>query len=207
MARDIVQTDRPWFPRAAMLWADQQRGIYPWPKPKKPKADGTYPVVKSQILKDLGITTDYHNQRQRIWENPFFLKALEVENRRRDLGIEKVTKEIEKVVGPLHETRSKVIDNVKKVFEREPDEEDPLALSPQQYVKEGREWIRYIDETEGRTESEKEQTIDHIMSDMARTNRVNAEMIGEAMGLLTSHRREQDERLSVYIEGTAEDVD
>ncbi len=192
-----------WFPQAASTYIDMERGLY-WTErgiKKKPNKDGTYPVVKRQILKDLGITVDYHDAKGRIWENPDFLKCLADERRRRDLGLACVTKEIEKVVGPLHETRAKVIENVKTIFERPPDAEDPEALSPKDYVSSALQWIKYIDETEGRTESAKQQTLENIMADMAQANRVSTEMMGSAFELLKQYRDEQDKKLGMLVEG------
>ena len=97
--------------------------------------------------------------------------------------------------GPLRETRQKVIEHVKRIFARTPDSEDPMALTPQQYVKEGREWIRYIDEVEGRFEGDKEDSIESIMAMQAGTNRITAEMMNTAMELLKGHRDESEKRL------------
>jgi hypothetical protein len=66
--------------------------------------------------------------------------------------------------------------------------------------------IRYIDETEGRTEAAKAGGIEHIMSEMATTNRVNAEMVGAAFDILKTRRAEQDRMLGV-IEGSAEECE
>ena len=200
------QNDRKWFPKAAVIWVDMKRGLYDWPKQKKPKADGTYPVVKTQILKDLGLDVNYHNQKVRIWANPHFLRAVELEERRRDLGIANVVKEIEAIHGPLHAVREDIQKNMQDIFSRAPDAEDPTALSPRDYVSQGMAVIRYIDETEGRTEAAKAGGIEHILSEMATTNRVNAEMVGAAFDILKTRRAEQDRMLGV-IEGSAEECE
>lgn len=192
-----------WFASAASILVDMERGLY-WTEhgiKKKPGKDGIYPVVKRQILKDLGITTDYHDAKNRIWENPEFLQCVADERRRRDLGLMTVTKELEKVTGPLHETREKVISNVKTIFERPPDAEDPEALSPKDYVSSALQWIKYIDETEGRSEAKKQETLEAIMADMAATSRVSTEMMGDAMDLLKQYRDEQDKKLGMLVEG------
>jgi hypothetical protein len=200
-----TQTDRKWFPAAARIHEDMRRGLY-WTEKgikKKPNKDGDFPVVQKDILRALGIDVNYHNARVRIWTNPYFLRALEQEQRRRNLGLQTVAKEMEKVVGPLHETREKVIKHVKDIFDRAPDAEDPECLSPKDYVSSALQWIKYIDETEGRTESDKQATLEDIMRDSIATSRVSAEMVGSAMELLLDHRRQQDERLKMagVIEG------
>ncbi len=203
---DEQQNDRKWFGKAAVIWVDMKRGLYDWPKARKPKADGTYPVVKTQILKDLDLDVNYHNQKVRIWANPYFLRAVELEERRRDLGIANVVKEIEAIHGPLHKVREDIQKNMQDIFSRPPDAEDPQALSPRDYVSQGMSVIRYIDETEGRTEAAKAGGIEHIMSEMATTNRVNAEMVGAAFEILKTRRAEQDRMLGV-IEGSAEECE
>lgn len=197
---------RAWLPEAATIWVDMERGIYPWEGKPPRHRDGRSRVVKGQIMKDLGIT-GYTGGQGKIWNSPQFLKCLEDEKRRRDLGLADVIGQMEVQTGPLHETRQKVIDNVKLIFERAPDSEDPTALSPQQYVKEGREWIRYIDEIEGRFEGQKQNTIESILAEQAQTNRISAEMMGGAMELLADYRRNQDRRLAAMgaIEGEAEE--
>lgn len=174
-----------------------ERGLYEFAKPRKQRKDGTYPVVKTQILKDLDISVDYHDQKKRIWDNPYFLRAVEKERRRRDLGIANVVKEIEAIHGPLHKVREDIQKNMAEVFSKPPDADDPEALSPRDYVSQGMSVIRYIDETEGRTEAAKAAGIEGIMADMATTNRVNAEMMGAAMELLKKRREEQDKRLEM----------
>lgn len=200
------QTNRDWFPKAACIFVDMERGIYPGWEKKKPK-DGKYPVIKKKILQDLDISTDYHDQKGRIWENPYFLKALELERRRRDTGLATVAKEMEKVVGPLHETREKVISNVKGIFEKEPDAEDPLALSPKDYVAHALQWIRYIDETEGRTAAAKQAGIEHIMAEMATAKRMDSEMIADVVGLMKQFNDQTMMKVGMIVDGEGELVD
>ena len=204
------QTDREWFPKAVSIWVDMERGIYDWGERKTPrKMDGSFRVVHSRILKDLGMAQNYGDQHNRIWQNPYFLEDLTAERRRRDYGLEKVIGDLEAKTGPLRGTREKVITTVKDIFERTPDSDDPMALTPSQYVKEGREWIRYIDEVEGRFEGEKEATIESILAQQAGTNRITAQMMNTAMELLSKHRDESEKKLRSMgvIEGTAEDID
>jgi hypothetical protein len=205
-----MQTDREWFARAASIYVDMERGIYDWGERKQPRhKDGSYRVLKGRILKDLGLAENYGLASERIWANPYFLEDLEAERRRRDFGLEKVVRELEVKTGPLRETRDKVITTVRDIFERTPDSEDPLALTPAQYVKEGREWIRYIDEVEGRFEGEKEATIESILAQQAGTNRITAQMMNTAMELLRSHRDDSERKLRSMgvIEGSAEETD
>jgi len=198
-------TDRPWFPDAARTWVDMERGVYDWGERKVPRnKKGEYLVIKARVLTDCRITAKYANASWQIWSNPFFLKALEAERRRRDYGLEKVINELEAKSGPLRDTREKVITTVRDIFERTPDSDDPMALTPAQYVKEGREWIRYIDEVEGRFEGEKEATIESILAQQAGTNRITAQMMNTAMELLRSHRDDSEKRLrsmGVVIDG------
>jgi hypothetical protein len=182
-----------------------ERGVYDWGERKVPRnKKGEYLVIKARVLNDCRITAKYANASWQIWNNPFFLKALEAERRRRDYGLEKVINELEAKSGPLRGTRDKVITTVKEIFERTPDSDDPMALTPAQYVKEGREWIRYIDEVEGRFEGEKEATIESILAQQAGTNRITAQMMNTAMELLRSHRDDSEKKLrsmGVVIDG------
>ena len=64
---------RSWLPAAASIWCDMERGLYRWPGRPPRNADGSYRVVRKQILRDLGLSPDYRAQRERIWEHPAFL--------------------------------------------------------------------------------------------------------------------------------------
>ena len=66
------ESPRDWFQKAVLIWVDMERGLYEWGKKPPKNKDGSYRVVKSQILKDCGISRDYHDQKGRIWENPHF---------------------------------------------------------------------------------------------------------------------------------------
>jgi hypothetical protein len=198
-----------WWKQAAVLWIDMERGVYPWEgKPPRHK-DGSFRVIRTRILKDVGRAPQLADVARRVWNNSTFLGMLDAERRRRDCGINELVTQMEQVTGPLHETRQKVIENVKDIFARQPDAEDPLALSPQQYVKEGREWIRYIDEIEGRFEGQKAETIETILLQQSQTNRINADMMNSALELLKDHRRQQDDRFAMMgvLDSTAEEVD
>lgn len=205
-----MQNDLPWFPQAATIYVDMERGTFDWGEKKPPrKKDGSYLVRTGLILTLMGKSPNYKSAHENIWNNPHFLRALEAERRRRDYGLEKVIHELEAKTGPLRETRDKVITTVKDIFDRVPDSEDPMALTPQQYVREGREWIRYIDEVEGKFEGEKEATIESILAQQAGTNRITAQMMNTAMELLRSHRDDSERKLRSMgvIEGSAEETD
>jgi len=203
-------SDRPWFPDAARHYVDMERGTFDWGEQKPPrKKDGSYLVRHGRILTLCGIQRNYAKASERIWGNPHFLKALEAERRRRDYGLEKVIGEMEAKTGPLRETREKVITTVKEIFARTPDSDDPMALTPREYVREGREWIRYIDEVEGKFEGEKEASIESILAQQAGTNRITAQMMNTAMELLRSHRDDSEKKLRSLgvIEGELEEED
>ena len=198
-----------WWKQAAVLWIDMERGVYPWEGKPPHNKDGSFRVIRTRILKDVGRAPQLADVARRVWNNPVFLDMLAAERRRRDCGINELVTQMEQVTGPLHETRQKVIENVKDIFARQPDAEDPLALSPSQYVKEGREWIRYIDEIEGRFEGQKAETIETILLQQSQTNRINADMMNSALELLKDHRRQQDDRFAMMgvLDSTAEEVD
>jgi hypothetical protein len=192
----MAEVERSWFPKAAMIWCDMERGLYDWGTRKPPKnADGTLLVVKKQILKDCGITTNYGLASQRIWQNPVFLSLVDKENRRRDLGITSMVEEIEKVTGPLIELRTKMQENVAAVFEKAPDDDDPEALSPKDYVSQALGWSRYIDELTGRGESQKQQGIEAVMGALVQRDQITGNMVDQALELVKEHRRLQDAKL------------
>src|SRR5512137_3519 len=125
------EVTRSWFPKAAILWVDMERGLYKFPDGKQPRnGDGTYRVVKKQILADCGITQDYGQAGTKIWGNPQFLALVEKERSRRDIGIADAVAELEQVTGPLTVMGESIITKVAEIFSREPDKEDPTALSP-----------------------------------------------------------------------------
>jgi hypothetical protein len=158
--------------------------------------DGTFRVVKSQILIDCGQNPQYSNQNKLLWKNPEFLALLDAENRRRDCAIVEVVKDaIETVSGPMLELRVKMHENVQAVFLREPDSEDPLALSPDQYQKGALAWSRYIDELTGRTLSQAEQTTESVVGMMLQERKITNTMAEKFVDLLDDYRKQQDRQM------------
>jgi hypothetical protein len=203
--REVV---RSWFPKAAMLWVDMERGLYDWGTMKPPRnADGSYRVVRARILKDCGLTVHYRDARPRIWRNPAFLTLLEKERARRDHGIADMVEEIEKLSGPLLELREKMHEEVAEVFRRSPDAEDPLALSPRDYVAQALAWSHYLDELVGRTKSQEQQGIEAVIGALATNNQVTSSMVDQALELVKEHRLLQDRRLehAGVIDGVLDD--
>lgn len=197
---------RDWLRQAARIYVDMERGLYDWGGRKQPKGkDGNNRIVKAQILRDCGKDTNQRKATERIWENPEFLGLLEDERRRRDTAITSVVREIEAVAGPLIELRTKMQENVQSVFERAPDDEDPLALSPHQYVTDGLAWCRYIDELTGRTKSQSEQAIQSVVSELAQANKITAGIAREVLDLSNQYREQLGEQLAGVLDGELAD--
>ena len=198
-----------WFPKAAMLYVDMQRGLYDWGDKKPPRHnDGSYRVVKAQILKDCGIVPTRSKQRVDVWENPEFLKLVKREQDRRDHAMQDIVQEIEAIKGPLMVMGDSIIEKVSDIFSREPDDDDPLALSPAQYVKLGREWFHEALEVEGKIGSAKQQGIESVLATLAQNNQVTSTMVDQALSLVREHRALQDRKMASagVIEGTAEEI-
>jgi hypothetical protein len=181
-----------------------ERGLYEWDK-QPLNSDGSYRVVKHQILKDCGVTGQYAGAAKRIWGSEEFRTALEKENRRRDIGVASAVAEIEAIKGPLTLMGDKILDNVDEVFSRKPDKEDPQALSPAEYVRLGREWFHEALEVEGKMSSVKQQSIAEVMEKLSDGNQVTQQMLDTAMDLLHEHRAMQDIKLAKV--GTVEVLD
>lgn len=197
---------RDWWTKAAQIWVDQERGLYDWGEKKRPlDGDGKPRVVKSQILIDCGMDPSQRDASKRIWRNTEFLKLLDKERRRRDVAIVDVVHEIEAVAGPLIQLRTKMQEHVQNVFLREPDDEDPLALSPHQYVTDGLAWCKYIDELTGRTKSQSEVAIQNVVGELVEQNKITAGIASEALGLIDKYRSQQDKQLANagFIDSTA----
>ena len=198
----------PWFGKAAMLMVDMRRGLYPWPGKPPMNGDGSYRVVKNQILKDCNISPTRSKQRVDIWENPEFLRLVKQEEDRRDHAMQDVVGEIEAIKGPLMLMGDKIIAKVADIFEREPDDDDPTALSPAQYVKLGREWFHEALEVEGKLGSAKQNGIEQVLATLAQNNQVSSTMVDQALSLVREHRALQDRKMAhagVMYEATAEE--
>lgn len=196
---------RPWLPKAATLWVDMERGIYRWEGKAPRNGDGSYRIVKKQILRDCGITVGYGQAGSRIWNSPDFLELLDKERRRRDLGMSivlaDVAGELEQVKGPLTVMGDEIIAKVAAIFAREPDSEDPQALSPAQYVKLGREWFHEALEVEGKISSEKQKGIEAVMMQLYKGQQVTESMLSTAMELVHEYRELQDRTLANVVDG------
>jgi hypothetical protein len=190
-----------WFKQAAIFWVDQERGIYKPPDGREWKRKG---VVKTEILRACGITTNYHDQKKRIWEHPAFLKCLEEERRKRDLGLQHLITDIEQQVGPLHATRLDIQKHMVELFAKGPSNEpDDDALTPKDYATTSLQWIRYIDEVEGRGEARKQDAIADIAQSLAKTNAVTSEAMADVASLMRQFHEQEMSKLGV-IEGRGE---
>ncbi len=203
--KELVPSDREWFGRAARIWVDMERGLYDWGEKKPPRnGDGSLRVVKSQILKDLDITVDYHNARERVWQNPHFQRAVEIENRRRDVGIADVIKEIEAVSGPISELGDSLIGLLKERIREDPDD-----ISTKELLQYGPGWVKLGLEIEGRLESQKEAGIGHVLLTVAGGERpkITVNMVDDVHGIILEYRKRQDRELESagIIEGELED--
>jgi hypothetical protein len=184
-----------------MLYVDMERGLYKFPDGKQPRhRNGTYRVVKRQILKDCGITEEYGQAGAKIWNNPQFLALVEKERSRRDIGIADAVAELEQVTGPLTAMGEDIIKKVAEVFAREPDAEDPQALSPAQYVKLGREWFHEAMEVEGKVGAEKQKGIEAVMAQLYKGQQVTDTMLKGAMELVKEYRELQDRKLANVVD-------
>ena len=182
-----------------MIQVDMERGLYDWGRKPPRKKDGSLVVNKARILKDLGVTPDYHDAKHRIWENPHYLRLLKEERRRRDLGISDMVAEVEKQVAPLNTTYVAIDKHISAIFEAGPDPDGDLGLRPRDYVHEGLAVMKHIEEQEGRSASLKAQGLDAVIAAVGAN--ISGAMVGEARELLQQARELQDSRLRHVIEG------
>lgn len=184
---------RSWFPKAAMLYVDMERGLYDWESVRDGRRykRGSTIVMKSRILKDCGITTDYHDQVARIWNNPDFLKLVERERARRDHAIVDVIHDIEEISGPI-----KGIGDVLVGLISERLKSDPNELSTRELLQYGPQWVRLGLEVEGRLESQKQQGIEHVLATVSQGNKVTSTMLDQALDLVKEYRELQDRKLT-----------
>jgi hypothetical protein len=192
------------FAEMAVIWVDMERGLYRMPDGTIPRhRDGTFRVVKAQIMRDVGLTTNYHDQKNRIWENPQFLSALDKERLRRDHGISTALERIEKNTGPVTLIADKIVDTIKRRLD-----DDEEELTTKELLQYGPAWIKLGLELEGKGESERQAGIEAILAEQAQTNRLNAEMVKDAVGLLQKFRAQQDATLAAagIIDGEAEEL-
>lgn len=194
------EVSRSWLPKAAMLWVDMERGLYRWEGKQPRNGDGSYRVVKQQILKDCGITESYGQAGQKIWNNKVFLDLVEKERRRRDIGIADAVAELEEVTGPLTQMGESIIAKVADIFAREPDKEDPTALSPAEYVRLGREWFHEALEVEGKVSSEKQKGIETVLAQLYKGQQVTETMMQGALQLVKEYRELQDRKLANVVD-------
>lgn len=179
-----------------MLYVDMERGLYEWQGTPPRNGDGSPRVVKRQILLDCDISPKYPQQNKYIWEHPDFVSLVEMERRRRDTGIAEVVKEIEATSGPLIDFQKTIHQNVRDIFERPPDSEDPEALSPKDYVAQGLAWSRYLDEASGRTKSQEEQAIQSVLAHLSQNEQITHSMVSQALELVDEYRKSQDRQLA-----------
>jgi len=213
MGTDVAKKVLPWWPRASMILVDMERGLYDWGERKRPmNGDGTYRVIHSEILRACEIAPVYggggKKQALLVWEHPDFVSLVDRERARRDHAMQDVVAEIEAIKGPLMVMGDIVIAKVSDIFNREPDADDPLALSPAQYVKLGREWFHEALEVEGKIGSAKQQGIESVLATLAQNNQVTSTMVDQALSLVREHRALQDRKMASagVIEGTAEEI-
>ena len=186
---------KKWFPKAAFIYVDMERGLYQWPGKAPTHKDGRPRVVKKQILIDCGLQPTYPRQTTEVWGSPDFNRLLDEERARRDHGVVDLIEKVEEVTGPLIDFRTTMQENVISVFERRPDSEDPEALSPDQYQKGALAWSKYIDELTGRTNSQQEQGIQAIVTQMYADRQVTSGMVSVIPELMRKFMEHQDREM------------
>lgn len=195
---------RSWLPAAASIWCDMERGLYRWSGKVPLNADGSYRVVRKQILRDLGLSPDYRAQRERIWEHPAFLECLAKENRRRDIGIADAVAELEAVTGegPLTRLDERLYELAMRGLD-----EDPEALSPKDKISLYLQTHRLRLEMEGKVASVKAQGIEQLLARLSQNQQITGAMVDGAMQLVREYRELQDRKLAAagIIEGALED--
>jgi hypothetical protein len=192
---------RSWLPKAAMLWVDMERGLYDWGDEKPPRnGDGSPRVLRSRILSDCGLDPEYSNASSRIWNTPQFEELLQQERSRRDIGISNAVAEIEAVAGPISQMGEEILRKARTIFETDPDADDSQALSPAQYLAEGRQWIRLGLEVEGKLESQRHQTIEEVLAKMTANNQISSKVVEGALQLVAEYRELQDLRLGEIVD-------
>lgn len=191
----MASAKRDWQ-KMAVIWVDMERGIYDWGNGSQPKnADGSYRVVKSQILKDLDLTTNYHNAKERLWANPKFLAALSAERLRRDHGLVEVAKEIERST-PVSGISNRILEMVKQRLD-----EDPGELSTKDLLQLGPQWVRLGLELDGKVKGAQQQKIEMVLQKVE--NKLDPEMLSEVMDKIRAHNIDKQKKLGMLIEGDA----
>jgi hypothetical protein len=185
-----------------MLYVDMERGLYRHQGKQPRNGDGSYRVVKKLILRECGITEEYGQAAAKIWNNPQFTDLVEKERRRRDIGVADALDVLDQeVTGPLTKMGEDIITKVADIFSREPDKEDPTALSPAEYVRLGREWFHEALEVEGKVGAEKQKGIETVMAQLYKGQQVTDTMLKGALELVREYRELQDRKMANVIDG------
>jgi hypothetical protein len=192
----VVKKD---FAKMACVWVDMERGLYDWGDMSQPKTrSGKFRVVKARILEDFGITKDYHDARNRIWEHPRFKAALSAERLRRDHGLVEVVQEMEEKGAPVSGIGNKIVELVKERLDADPDE-----LSTKELLQYGPQWVRLGLELDGKVKGVQTQKIEMILQKVE--NKLDPEMLSDVMEKIRAHNVDKQKRLGLLIEGEVDE--
>jgi hypothetical protein len=198
---------RSWLPKAATIWVDMERGIYDWsqvPKELRRKPNSTS-VVRTQVLRDCGVSPNYRRAQERIWESPEFQRLLKEERARRDHALIDAARELEAVTGPIREIGDRMVTILKERLDADPEE-----FTTKELLQYGPAWVKLGLEVEGKVESQKALGIEHVLSRLAANNSVTEAMMGQALNLVKEYREMQDRKFASagfdqVIEGECDD--
>jgi hypothetical protein len=183
----------------ATIWVDMERGTYDWGERSVPKnGDGSFRVVKQQILRDMRLTTDYHDQKRRLWENPKFKQALTAERLRRDHGLLEVAEEMEAKGAPISGISRRIVEMIQERLDGDPEElstKDLLQLGPQ--------WVRLGLELDGKVAADHRQKIELVLQKTE--NKLDPEMLADVVDRIREYNDEKQKRLGLLIEGEVEE--
>lgn len=187
------------FAKMAVIYVDQERGTYDWgDKPQPRTKSGEFRVVKQQILRDLGLTKDYHDARNALWENPKFKQALGAERLRRDHGLIEVAQEMQLAGTPVSGIGNRIVEMVSERLEADPDE-----LSTKELLQYGPQWVRLGLELDGKVRGVQTQKIEMILQKVE--NKLDPEMLADVMEKIKAHNVEKQKRLGMLVEGECDE--
>jgi hypothetical protein len=194
------------FQQLVKGWVDMERGIYVWPEgaQQRRNANGEPVPSKRVLLESVGYSLLTPRANQRIWNNPKFLRALEIERQTRDRSMLTIVERAhaEGRPGPM-EISNLMLDILYRRLT-----EDNSRVKTSELLRYAPAWQRLSLELEGKLAHARNESTTNVLA-ILDSSLSHPQLKANTLKILNQFRSQREQDMKTYatiIEGETEDA-